>query len=207
MSLITLFSKGPQSFIGPDPAEGGDGLLLDAVLSEQLEHEAKVTSFPIEIGADINDHVIIEPQTYSLTGIVTDTPIHWSATSYQHGDAKTRSTSAYGILQALWKSREVFSVKTGFSTLDDVVLLKFSTIKDPIRASVFQFDAVIQQLNLVSRKEVTITEEQRDAAAAAATPEESSGHQQGEELDSFLKTGIDAGASALRELFGAGPVQ
>jgi len=207
MSLLTLFSKSPQSFIGPDPASGGSGLLLDAVLTEQIDHESKVTSFPVEIGADITDHVIIEPSTYRITGIVTDTPIHWSATKYNNSDAKTRSVSAYEILRELWKSRELFSIKTGFLIIKDVVLLSFSTLKDPARASVFQFDAVIQQINIVSSKEATITEAQRATAAAAATPEENLGPQQGEDADSFLKTGTDFLGNSLSELFSPGAAQ
>ena len=174
MSLITLFSHKPQRLLGPAAEDGG--LPLDAVLTESIEHNSKVTEFPIEIGADINDHVIAEPEVYVMTGIVSDTPITWGSTTYESTSQATRSLSAYEILQKLWLAGTVFSIKTGYLEIQDVVIQKFSTAKDTSRASVFEFSATIKKLNLVSiGADEAITGELLDASAANAAPEADAG--------------------------------
>ena len=56
---------------------GGSAILvkLDASLNESHKYKNTVTSYPVEQGLDISDHVRQEPETFSLEGIVTNSPV------------------------------------------------------------------------------------------------------------------------------------
>lgn len=158
---VTLFNRRIQRLLGPPVSEGG--LLLDAVLQEEVAHEAKKTAFPIELGADISDHLILLPGLYSMRGVVTDHPILWKATSYQHSDAKTRHLSAYAILRDLWVSRATFSITTGFLTIDNAALVAFKAVKVAGSANKFDFEAKVDEMPIVSTIEQPV-----DAASVSA---------------------------------------
>jgi len=50
---------------------------LDVVVSEEHTYSNQVTSFPVEDGSDITDHVRQEPEMISLSGIVTGSPVEF----------------------------------------------------------------------------------------------------------------------------------
>ncbi|RZL29677.1 MAG: hypothetical protein EOP64_00295 [Sphingomonas sp.] len=50
-------------------------LRFDVVLSENFGRQAQPTSFPVEDGSTISDHIIRAPVTYDIVGLITDTPL------------------------------------------------------------------------------------------------------------------------------------
>jgi len=108
----------------------GTVLVLDAVINENHQASAQPTMYPVEDGSIVSDHVVQNPVTLSLTGIISDTPLPDTLTGqltqtlgaaattlmpplgvtlastafaiYQTGQNETkRSKEAYGILMAL----------------------------------------------------------------------------------------------------------
>lgn len=58
---------------GSAPAMGV--LALDAVTSTTLDANSTITAYPVEQGPDVTDHAREAPQTFTLEGIVTETPM------------------------------------------------------------------------------------------------------------------------------------
>lgn len=50
-------------------------LSLDAVLSSEEGLQAQATRHPVESGSTISDHIIVQPKTLRLQGLVTATPL------------------------------------------------------------------------------------------------------------------------------------
>jgi len=48
---------------------------LDANLSEEHQYENQVTEFPVEEGADITDHIKLNPERLNIEGFITNSPI------------------------------------------------------------------------------------------------------------------------------------
>jgi len=48
---------------------------IDAILSENHLMRSLVTSSPVEDGATIADHIILQPEEISIRGIVSNTPV------------------------------------------------------------------------------------------------------------------------------------
>ena len=45
---------------------------LDIIIEEGASSSARVTKNPVENGADINDHIIIEPMKFTISGVVSN---------------------------------------------------------------------------------------------------------------------------------------
>ncbi len=154
MALNIILPAHVQRLLGPppggDPGEGG--VLLDAVLEEAVEHKATVTQYPVELGAEITDHVILEPMRYKMTGIITDTPLIYAGTEYTHSDASTRSSAAWALLADLMAARTPFSIDTGWLRYDDMVIDSLLSEKVVGLTNAVEFEASLRQLNIVSTK-------------------------------------------------------
>lgn len=60
---------------GDDGPELLDAFIMHATLSESHSRSTKYTRHPVERGADISDHATDDPDTITLSGILTRTPL------------------------------------------------------------------------------------------------------------------------------------
>ena len=167
MSLLSIFSKeAPQ--IG--------ALTFDAVLEEITSKSVTITEFPIEFGANVNDHRILNPNRYIMTGAVSDTPLGFGLTDAAligtgllgnaiggraggiaqsiaiyalAGSEKTRSATAWATLTAIMNSGEPFSLQTGLEILDNMVITRLDTRRTPANEGGLEFIAELRELQIV----------------------------------------------------------
>lgn len=90
-------------------------VLLDAVISEDHSYNSRVTNYPIESGLIISDHIISEPDTLQITGIVSDTPLSIFAPF-------NNSVNAFDQLVEIQKRKERITVVTGIKVYTDMVI-------------------------------------------------------------------------------------
>lgn len=76
MALISLFTKSP-SFRSSDVS-----IEFDAVLNDTFEASVSLTEYPVEFGANANDHRIRNPYRYQLIGAVSNNPIQIIPTDF-----------------------------------------------------------------------------------------------------------------------------
>lgn len=141
MSLMSIFAKNLPK-IGP--------LEFDAKLEGKTNKSIQLTRFPIEFGAPVNDHAILLPNRYLLTGAVSNSPLGLglsdigmmgagaiatavggvggaaiSAVSAYllSGGNETRASTAWASLSALLESRTKFDLDTGKEIMRDMVLV------------------------------------------------------------------------------------
>lgn len=108
MVLSLLFGKKyAQSNIG--------GVVLDATITEDHQYTSRVTNFPLEYGGLISDHIINDPETLQISGIVTDTPLSF-LTSFN------RSIDAFNRLIQIHRNKERITVITGIRVYTDMVM-------------------------------------------------------------------------------------
>ena len=80
-------------------------LTLDACLSQDHEYKNKVTSYPVENGLDVSDHVRQEPDELKIEGVISDTPDGVDSVDGSYSD------SAYKALCAV-AGRDYVSTET-----------------------------------------------------------------------------------------------
>src|SRR5690606_3776873 len=108
MVLSLLFGKKyAQSNIG--------GVVLDATISEDHQYTARVTSFPVENNRIISDHIINDPESLQITGMVTDTPLSILSSF-------NRSIDSFNRLIQIYNTRDRITVVTGITVYRDMVI-------------------------------------------------------------------------------------
>jgi hypothetical protein len=124
-----------------------DGFQIDAMISISPTSVAQVTQHPVEEGSDISDHIILNPQTVVIEGVVTDTPL----------EAVTRtvgtkpSSDAYALLTEIQTSRRLVEIKSNvFPPFKDMALTSLSAPKNQRTGDSLRFTATFQKLNIAT---------------------------------------------------------
>lgn len=86
MSIINLFTKQAPTIAGYS---------FDAILEDNLEASVEWTTYPVETGVNVNDHRIIQPVTWSLTGAVSNNPLKVQLTDFLAGGLSNLTSNPY----------------------------------------------------------------------------------------------------------------
>lgn len=167
MSLMSIFAKNLPK-IGP--------LEFDAKLEGKTNKSVQLTRFPIEFGAPVNDHAILLPNRYLLTGAVSNSPLGLglgdigmmgagalatavggvggaaiSAVSAYllSGGNETRASTAWASLSALLESRAKFDLDTGKEIMRDMVLVDLYEGTVPENEDGLVFIAELYQVRVI----------------------------------------------------------
>lgn len=155
-----LFRKG--NFIGE--------IELDVIVNESVQTSSTITSNPVENGADVNDHIIINPMTYSIVGIVSNTkvkPFPFAQLSTFTSDS-TPAGDAWEELLELQASRTPFTLVTNLKAYDNVVIENLSESQDKDTSNSLHFTANLKEIIFVGSQVLT-AEQFNDADVADQT--------------------------------------
>lgn len=167
MSLMSIFTKTLPK-IGP--------LEFDAKLEGITSKAISLTQYPVEFGANVNDHAILQPNRYLLTGAVSNSPLGLglddigmmgagalatavggvggaaisavSAYLLSGGD-ETRASTAWASLTALLEARARFDLDTGKEIMRDMLLVRLDERTRPENEDGLVFIAELQQVRIV----------------------------------------------------------
>ncbi len=126
-------------------------ITLDAELTENHNFASQVTRYPVENGADISDHISIEPESVSIEGIITDSPIGG-------GNAEGRYLKTFDDLEQLWRKQDVVDVVTHLKVYQDMAIRSLSIPRDNKTGQALRFTADLQKVVKANRQEVMIPE-------------------------------------------------
>jgi hypothetical protein len=124
------------------PARIGD-LILDVLIEETENLTNRVTQFPVEDGSQVSDHVVNDPDTLTIVGMVTNSPIR------SHGgpaDGQARATIpvldhvvgtalnfaelALAYLKQIRKNKTAVTVITKRGRFENMIVQSFRRTKD-----------------------------------------------------------------------------
>lgn len=129
MALTGLFSN-KGNFIGE--------IEIDVIVNESATATATVTKNPVENGADINDHIIIEPMTFSATGVVSNNRTFFLD--------RTKSQVTWSDLLNLQATREPFTLIQGLESYDNVVIQSLTESQNKDTSNGLFFSASLTQI-------------------------------------------------------------
>ena len=140
-----------------EPLDGGDAIVPDVTISEVHDDEVTVTQHPVDTGAAISDHAIVQPASVTCV-------FGWSDSSRALNSAldgsilKGMQTSkdVYDRLVELKNQRALLRLSTGKRKYPSVVItkLKVSTTVDTESAAVIE--VTFQEVFLVEAKTVSL---------------------------------------------------
>lgn len=164
------------------------GIAIDGVITENTTRTMRMTSNPIESGDNVADHVIQEPMTYSLEGVITDTPLGLvgiqetisgvkDAVSGIFGKSdttgQTRSQQVYFALVELMQNKALLVVETSLKRYDDLIMETLNVIQDKDKSRAVFFTATFRQALIVRNIGGGLLEEnmtERVTKTSAANP-------------------------------------
>jgi len=152
MAIAQLFFK-QKNLIG--------SIELDIIIREGASASARITKNPVEFGADINDHIIIDPMTFIMEGVVSDTKVSFLQAANQLSSntftrLNTPSKDAWDQLLELHASRQPFQLVTNLRTYDNVVLQSISEVQDKDTSNALFFTAALVEIILVGEAVPTV---------------------------------------------------
>lgn len=189
-----------------------EGIQLDAVLSESHREFNTVTRNPVEFGADIADHITVEPVEVSIIAEVTDTPLGFSSfgeivnnTTNLFGSATesnvTRSAAAYKRLIDLKNERRLVTIQTKLQTYTDMAILDINTIQDADNSNCVNLLINAVKVNISKSQTVDIPKDvlAEGADQQQSTSETNRGQQNTKEPTNSI---INTFSRTLGDLFG-----
>lgn len=114
---------------------------LDATLVENHRYSSNVTTYPIESGPILTDHIVNEPVIINLEGIVTDTPLLILSPF-------NRSIDAFNRLIEIHRNREIVTVVTGLKTYQNMAITSFEVPRNVDTGQSLRFNIELQEIIL-----------------------------------------------------------
>lgn len=167
------------------------GIELDAVISETHSNQVRLTKNPVELGADITDHAIIEPKKINIVAQVSDTPLGTAAfgqivdlVTGLFGTSTTnnitRSNAAYNAMVQLMEEREPIEVQTKLKLYQDMVITSLSVTQDKNTSRIVLMNISLEEVLITESQIVKLDPEQLQEGSAReqATSAEKKGRQE-----------------------------
>lgn len=161
MSIINLFTKQAPTLASHS---------FDAVLEDSLEASVEWTSYPVETGVNVNDHRIIQPVKWTLTGAISNNPLQVQITDFLAGGLsnltnnpyvatvaglsagflagsdETRASATLEFLINLMVAGEPFDIDAGDIQLKNMVISRIGRTKNPENEQGLVFVAELQEI-------------------------------------------------------------
>lgn len=137
-------------------------LVFDLTVSESYANIATVTQHPVEEGANITDHIRIEPQKLTMTCMFTDAPIHTSG-------GIDRSKGLYASLLQLFNTKEVLTIVTGLKSLENMVITAITTPRNQGTEGAVYVDISFMEIRFAEALNITLPQRNIDATTNGAS--------------------------------------
>ncbi|HFQ3059425.1 phage baseplate protein [Enterobacter hormaechei] len=148
--LASVYNSSSDSYI-----QNYQAIVFDAVTDTGVRRQADITSYPVESGAEVSDHVQIKNNTFKLSGIISETPLRLEKDLlYSAGVNGTRISQAIEYLDKMFDSRQPITLVTEQKVYENVILSGISY--DYKSEYAMQFDLEFEQIRLVSKATVNV---------------------------------------------------
>lgn len=148
--LASVYNPASDSYI-----QNYQAIVFDAVTDTGIRRQAEITSYPVESGAEVSDHVQIKNNTFKLSGIISETPVRLEKDLlYSAGVNGTRISQAIQYLDKIFDSRQPITLVTEHKVYENVILSGISY--DYKSEFAMQFDLEFEQVRLVSTATVNV---------------------------------------------------
>ena len=140
-----LFRKG--NFLGE--------IKLDIIITESASSTSRITKNPVENGADMNDHIIIEPMSFKMTAVVSNSISN--ILDLPTALDRTKAQSAWNDLLELQMNREPFTLVQGLKTYDNIVIQSLTETQDKDTSKGLFFTATLTEIIVASTDGAPVT--------------------------------------------------
>lgn len=111
---------------------------LDVTVREVHESDLRITRHPVEFGADVSDHAIIEPKRLTLDAVTGSRP-----------GGPAAIAASFQALTRLQESREPIAVVTALSLYRNMLIERVTVDRDRMNGRVLAFRAELREVVIV----------------------------------------------------------
>lgn len=134
-------------------------LYFDAVLHVDHNANVTITQHPVQTGAVISDHAVVEPEEISLEIGMTDVI---------GGDGS--SVQAYQLFKSVMNQREPCTVVTRLATYQDMILTSIAAPDDYTTMNALRCTLIFSKVRIVSVATVQVQQKVSGSKTSPATP-------------------------------------
>lgn len=156
MFVSGLNYGGMRPLLEDADAEENIAIVFDAVTTHTLDLPAEKTSYPVEGGVSISDHVTIKDSKLSFTAHVTSAPVILTRyniidrdTDFEDPVASERPTKALEILRKIQTERKLITLTTEDAILTDYVITNLSARREANEGAKLVFDITVEEFRKV----------------------------------------------------------
>ena len=150
--------------------DGGEAIIPDVVISESHTDTVMVTSHPVDTGADISDHAVIEASVVTCN-------FAWSDSSRLINSALDRSIlqglettkDVYQKLLELKDARQPLRVSTGKRTYENMIITSLSTTSTVDTESAAIIEITFQEIFMAQAQTVSLSAVKQKNAGKTAS--------------------------------------
>lgn len=148
--LASIYNSSSDQYI-----QNFQAIVFDSVPNVGIKRQADVTSYPVENGADVSDHVQVKNNTFTLSGMISETPVRLMKDMlYSAGVNGTRISQAITYLDQIFDARQPIILITEHRVYENVILKGISYDYQSEYAMKFELD--FEQIRLVSYGETNV---------------------------------------------------
>lgn len=151
LKAVQLIFQRPNASIGD--------VTLDASVRELHRASAKATRHPVEAEegspSTVSDHVMVEPLSVQIDGVVTNTPVTIGGGLFSLGQDPVQD--AYGQMLYDLVNGQLVTIVTSLNTYEDMLLESVDVTRDASKGNALHFSATATQVVRVSTTEVALS--------------------------------------------------
>lgn len=135
---------------------------MDASLEETHDKSVAVTEHPIEDGSNITDHIRTMPEQINITGMVSNTPIVFLASTRAPSPIKGKNRSrdrvktAYEELRRIMNKGERVTVVTSLRKYENMVLQNLTVSRNVQLGNVLHADMTLREIQIAETSSVPL---------------------------------------------------
>lgn len=129
---------------------------IDVAEEERLSYEADVTSSAIEKGADTTDNVRPKLPVLDVDCTISDTPVGKVALDPSRQGVSSAAADGFRRLVEIYMTAEPLTVECSFGRFEDMVLEKFSPVRNKGTGKALKFTATFRNIKIVQNERTTV---------------------------------------------------
>lgn len=145
--------------------QGIASLEFDVLMDESHEWSADITTNPVEVGSPVADHILLNPDRFRVTAMVSDSSLVGSFYDnvsrriiIQSPDVQNETTTqlTFNLLRNMFEDRQTLIVYTKYRTYTDMAISSIGIPRSSANGDSIQFSVEFVNIRIVNTQTVKV---------------------------------------------------
>jgi len=140
--------------------QGIASIEFDVLLDENHEWSADITTNPVEVGSPVADHILLNPDRFRVTAMISDSSISGSLIdNLQRIDdvqSETNTQTIFNLLRSMHEDQQTIIVYSKYKTYNDMAISSIGIPRSSANGDSLQFTVEFVNIRVVSTQTVKV---------------------------------------------------